>query len=137
MFTTVPPKGPRHFHSAGLHPNQERFAYLGVSYPRVSGEGPTVSNPLRKPVTNAQNDTSQDPRLLYDRKGAAHMLSLPIRSIDYFMAAGVFKTRRVGRKVLIAYAELVKFAARDHCERRDQLEAQAAEADDPTTRHAA
>jgi hypothetical protein len=65
------------------------------------------------------------------------MLSLPIRSIDYFMAAGVFKTRRVGRKVLIAYAELVKFAARDHCERRDQLEAQAAEADDPTTRHAA
>jgi hypothetical protein len=94
---------------------------------------------VKKPVVSTQNDTSEEHRLLYDRREAARMLSLPIRSIDYFLAAGVFKTRRVGKKVMIPYAELVKFAARDHCERRDQLEAMAGEdgPTPPTTRHAA
>jgi hypothetical protein len=59
---------------------------------------------------------SQQPatRLLYDRKSAAMQLSISIRSLDYYLAAGEFKTRRIGRKVLIPHSELTRFAARDH-----------------------
>jgi hypothetical protein len=53
-------------------------------------------------------------RLLYDRKSAAKQLSISIRSLDYFLAAGRFKTRRIGRKVLIPHGELLRFAASDH-----------------------
>lgn len=55
-------------------------------------------------------------RLLYDRESAALQLSISIRSIDYYIAAGELKTRRKGRKVLIPHAELVRFAASDHWE---------------------
>jgi hypothetical protein len=58
-------------------------------------------------------------RLLYDRKAAAPMLSISVRSLDYYLAAGKFKTKRIGRKVLIPHSELVKFASRDHWERVD------------------
>jgi hypothetical protein len=71
---------------------------------------------------NAPDRTNpQEPatRLLYDRKAAAPMLSISVRSLDYYLAAGKFKTRRIGRKVLIPHSELVKFASRDHWERVD------------------
>jgi hypothetical protein len=45
------------------------------------------------------------------------MLSISVRSLDYYLAAGRFKTRRIGRKVLIPHSELVRFAASDHWER--------------------
>jgi hypothetical protein len=47
------------------------------------------------------------------------MLSISVRSLDYYLAAGKFKTKRIGRKVLIPHSELVKFASRDHWERVD------------------
>jgi hypothetical protein len=47
------------------------------------------------------------------------MLSISVRSLDYYLAAGRFKTRRIGRKVLIPHSELVRFAASDHWERVD------------------
>lgn len=69
---------------------------------------------MKKPVANTLNDNSGEARLLYDRKAAARQLSISIRSIDYFLARGEFKTRRVGRKVLITHQSLVQFASRDH-----------------------
>jgi hypothetical protein len=65
-----------------------------------------------------RSNEPQEPatRLLYDRKAAAPMLSISIRSLDYYLAAGKFKTRRIGRKVLIPHSELVKFASQDHWE---------------------
>jgi hypothetical protein len=53
-------------------------------------------------------------RLLYSRKAAAHALSISIRSLDYLLSERKFRTRRIGRKVLIPRAELVKFAQSDH-----------------------
>jgi len=69
-----------------------------------------------------QRNNPQEPatRLLYDRKSAAPQLSISIRSLDYYLAAGRFKTRRIGRKVLIPHSELVRFAASDHWEPVDK-----------------
>lgn len=57
------------------------------------------------------NDCTQ---LLFDKKGAAEMLSLSVRTIDYMLTNGELESKRVGRKVLIPKSALAKFAARDH-----------------------
>jgi hypothetical protein len=54
------------------------------------------------------------PRLLYDRKAAAHQLSISIRSLDYLIANKRLDTRRNGKKVLVTHASLVRFAAANH-----------------------
>lgn len=53
-------------------------------------------------------------QLLFSRKSAAQMLDLSIRKIDYLVANKELDARRIGRKVLIPKASLVRFAARDH-----------------------
>jgi hypothetical protein len=37
-----------------------------------------------------------------------------VRALDYLLADKQFKPRRLGRKVLIPHAELVRFARGDH-----------------------
>ena len=63
-------------------------------------------------------------RLLYDRKTAALMLSISVRSLDYLIAGRQLETRRSGKKVLIPRAELVRFARGHHpgpiCGKREQ-----------------
>lgn len=61
-------------------------------------------------------DTAPDnsARLLYDRKAAARQLSLSIRSLDYLIAGKELTTRRIGKKVLVPHAELVRYARGDH-----------------------
>jgi hypothetical protein len=54
------------------------------------------------------------PRLLYDRKTAAKRLSVSLRTIDLYLSRREFDTRRIGRRVLITHASLVRFASRDH-----------------------
>lgn len=53
-------------------------------------------------------------RLLYDRKTAARMLSISVRSLDYIIAAKGLDTRRIGRKVLVTHASLVRYASGNH-----------------------
>ena len=53
-------------------------------------------------------------RLLYDRKSAAMQLSICVRSLDYLIAGKKLETRRLGKKILIPRAALVKFAAENH-----------------------
>ena len=53
-------------------------------------------------------------KLLYDRKSAAHALSISVRSVDYLLSRRTFRTRRIGKKVLIPASELKRFAAADH-----------------------
>jgi hypothetical protein len=55
-------------------------------------------------------------RLQYDRKGAAAQLSISIRSLDYLIANKKLATRRLGRKVMVTYAELVRFTRSNHYE---------------------
>ena len=50
---------------------------------------------------------------LLDRKTAAAMISVSVRSIDYLIAEGRLKPRRIGGRVLIAREELLRFASED------------------------
>jgi hypothetical protein len=52
--------------------------------------------------------------MLYDRKEAARQLSISIRSLDYLIAGREFDTRRIGKKVLIPHASLVRYAQGNH-----------------------
>jgi len=53
-------------------------------------------------------------RLLYDRKTAARQLSISVRSLDYIIAAKGLDTRRIGRKVLVTHASLMRYASGNH-----------------------
>ena len=55
-------------------------------------------------------------RMLYDRKTAALMLSISVRSLDYIIAGRQFETRRIGKKVLITHASLVRYSQGNHYE---------------------
>ena len=55
-------------------------------------------------------------RLLYDRKEAARQLSISVRSLDYLIGQQKLSTRRLGKKVLVPHAELVRFASANHYE---------------------
>lgn len=53
-------------------------------------------------------------RLLYDRKEAARQLSISVRSLDYLIAGKQLDTRRIGKKVLVPHASLVRYASANH-----------------------
>jgi len=55
-------------------------------------------------------------RLLYDRKEAARQLSISVRSLDYLIAGKQLDTRRIGKKVLVPHASLVRYASGNHYE---------------------
>jgi len=48
--------------------------------------------------------------LLYDRQGAADVLSVSLRQIDYLLSSGTISSRRIGRKRLIEHDELIRYA---------------------------
>lgn len=66
------------------------------------------------PALSAAAD--EEARLLYDRKSAARQLSISLRSLDALIANKRLDTRRIGSRVLIPRAVLVKFARADHPE---------------------
>ena len=53
-------------------------------------------------------------RFLYDRKEAARQLSISVRTLDYIIAAKDLDTRRIGRKVLVTRASLMRYASGNH-----------------------
>jgi hypothetical protein len=53
--------------------------------------------------------------LLHSRKSAAFQLSVSIRSLDYLISTKKLATTRLGKKIMIAHAELVKFVKGNHC----------------------
>lgn len=65
-------------------------------------------------LTTRNTAPDPNPRLLYDRAEAARQLSISIRSLDYLIAGKELATRRIGKKVLVPHAELVRYARGDH-----------------------
>ena len=53
------------------------------------------------------------PRLLYSRAEASFRLSISTRGIDYLIAAGRIRTRKIGGRILIPHEELHRFAGSD------------------------
>jgi len=48
--------------------------------------------------------------LLVGKKDAAALLGVSLRKLDYLIEQGKLQPRRIGRRVLLAYAGLRKFA---------------------------
>jgi hypothetical protein len=59
---------------------------------------------------NSTESHTTEPRLLYSREDAAYQLSISARSIDYMIASKKVATKRIGSRVLIPHAELVRLA---------------------------
>jgi hypothetical protein len=64
-------------------------------------------------------------RLLYSRAEAARQLSISVRSLDYLIAGRQLETRRIGKKVLITHASLVRYSQGNHYESPKELAAAA------------
>ena len=60
---------------------------------------------------------SPDAKLLVSRDEAAQLLSISQRGLDYLIANRRLPTRRIGGRVLIPVADLLKYARGDHPER--------------------
>jgi hypothetical protein len=75
-----------------------------------------MSTSKKKPVQNAHRVNAAQPKLLYDRKSAAHALSISVRSLDYLIARKELAFRKIGKKVMIQHAELLRFSRQNHFE---------------------
>jgi hypothetical protein len=78
----------------------------------VSSTPETKGHQRRCRDDSAHNERVE--KLLYDRKSAAYALSISVRSVDYLLSQRAFRTRKIGKKVLIPASELKRFAAADH-----------------------
>jgi hypothetical protein len=54
--------------------------------------------------------TTPLPRLLYSREEASYQLSISVRSLDYLIAGRKIATQKMGSRILIPHAELVRLA---------------------------
>jgi excisionase family DNA binding protein len=52
-------------------------------------------------------------KILFDRKSAAIAISISIRGLDYLIATGKIRARRLGKRILIPRDELERFARKD------------------------
>jgi excisionase family DNA binding protein len=52
--------------------------------------------------------------ILLSRKQTASLLSISLRGLDYLLAQGKLRARRVGKRVLIPRQEIERFARADH-----------------------
>lgn len=66
-----------------------------------------MNTTTRRPRTQSHHN---EPRLLYDRKTAARMLSISIRSLDYLIAERRLSVTRIGGRVLVPHAELLRLS---------------------------
>jgi excisionase family DNA binding protein len=55
-----------------------------------------------------------DEKLLYTNRGAAQLLAISARSLDYLIFNGQLPARRIARRVLIPRDALEQFARLDH-----------------------
>lgn len=53
-------------------------------------------------------------KLLFGKKDAATLLSISLRQLDYLIAKGDLKVRRIGKRVLVPKQALAQFARADH-----------------------
>lgn len=52
-------------------------------------------------------------RILYTRQESAKLLSISLDTLDRLIASKKLTGRRIGRKVLLAHVELMKFSRKD------------------------
>jgi excisionase family DNA binding protein len=55
-------------------------------------------------------------RLLFPRRDAAFQLGISVRSLDYLISNKKINFRKIGKRVLIHWKELERFASANHYE---------------------
>ncbi len=68
---------------------------------------------MRMGATQQLESVEQIPRLLLSRRSAARALDISVRMVDYAIASGLLKTRRVNSRILIPSDSLANFASSD------------------------
>jgi hypothetical protein len=108
---------------------------FGCEAPRCSSgheENTTMELTSKKPCRSASvsgaTTPSTLPRLLYSRTQAAYQWSLSVRAVDYMIAQGKVRVRRIGGRILIPYSELLRLARTDQIERITPCSSSAASA---------
>lgn len=77
----------------------------------------TSKKPCRSTSTARSSATlTHLPRLLYSRTEAAFQWSLSVRAVDYGIAAGTIRVRRIGGRIMITRQELLRYAGVDQIE---------------------
>jgi hypothetical protein len=78
---------------------------------RPSGKARKTDKPCRTyNATGIEITPVVSARLLYDRKSAAAMLSISVRSLDYLIVNRNIASRKIGSRVLIHHDDLTRFA---------------------------
>lgn len=49
--------------------------------------------------------------LLLDKKNAARLLGISVRKLEYLIADGKLRIRKIGRRTLLRYRDVARFAA--------------------------
>jgi len=60
------------------------------------------------------DDAGQIQPLLVSKKTSAQLLDISPRNVTYLISSKQLACRRIGRRTLVPYSALVKFAQRDH-----------------------
>ena len=83
-------------------------------------DSPDRQRPCRQPCSKHPTASSPSdtplPRLLYSRVEAAYQWSLSVRAVDYMIAQGKVRTRKIGGRILIPHPELLRIARADQVE---------------------
>jgi len=48
--------------------------------------------------------------LLYSRRDAARLLGISLRSVDYLIASGKLKSRKIGSRILVPASQIARLA---------------------------
>jgi excisionase family DNA binding protein len=66
---------------------------------------------VRRPIdARGGNQTMELEPLLVSKKEAAALLGISLRQVDYVIAQGKLRTRRIGRRVLLPFRAVRQFA---------------------------
>ena len=68
----------------------------------------------RRCKTGRMESKTEVPKILISKREAAIALGVSVRTVDNLIQCKELQARRVGRRTLIAVAELERFARRDH-----------------------
>ena len=60
--------------------------------------------------------------ILVDKKSAAALLSISLRTLEYLIAGKQISVRKIGRRCLVPRRELERFARRDHASPSAKIE---------------
>jgi excisionase family DNA binding protein len=69
---------------------------------------------MNENINQQENAPAQTKKLMLNKREAAEMLSISVRTIENLMTNGELTFRRIGKRVLIPWKAIVQFTRADH-----------------------